>query len=332
MSVIISSDFVQTLTKLANESFMLAFVDEPVVYPQLFEVIDVNERYDGRTFGQFTEIIGEGEPRQIGYTQDHNFDDDSEGYSSKWSLKPYQRGVMVTQDMIDNWTATQVIDYVSEKSSSLGIGAARGRDRFCAGMFNNGMLTAGSTAYFDGSKGDLQADANLGFIYTGQPWFDTAHALKLSSGTTFSNHTASAAFTATTLESALILMETTDAKGERNEEIENPMDTILGPPNLEFDILRVMTSALKPGTGNNDRNVLQERLKPVFWRKLTNTAGWYIGAARKGLKFLHKGVPVIKRKVDEFSGTGVIYLSIVDEYTGVVTQWRNWSCQNIAAA
>lgn len=332
MSVIISADFVQTLTKLANESFMLAFIEEPVVYPQLFEVIDVNERYDGRTYGQFTEIIGEGEPREITYSQEHQFDDDSEGRTAKWALRPYQRGVKVTQDMIDNWTATQVIDYIVEKTRALGTGNARARDRFCAQMFNKGMLTAGDRTYFNGTKGDLQVDSNAGLIYTGQPWFDTAHALKLASGTTFSNHTASAAFTAATLETALILMETTNAKGERNEEIENPMDTILGPPNLEFDIMRVLTSALKPGTGNNDRNVLQERLKPVFWRKLSNTAGWYIGAAKKGIKFLHKGPPVIRRKVDEFSGTGVIFLSIVDEFTGVVTQWRNWHCANVAAA
>lgn len=52
--------------------------------------------------------------------------------------------------------------------------------------------------------------------------------------------------------------------------------TLIVPPDLEFTALTVLNSALVAGTGNNDVNVLKNRLNPVVLDLLTDVDAWYL--------------------------------------------------------
>ena len=95
-----TSDFVQTMTQLANTSFFEAYDAEPVVYPQVFKVQDVKDIGEGKNYGKMTTIIGDDEPDNIGFAQDHKFFDIGEGYTAPWATKLYQRGFEITQEML----------------------------------------------------------------------------------------------------------------------------------------------------------------------------------------------------------------------------------------
>lgn len=64
-------------------------------------------------------------------------------------------------------------------------------------------------------------------------------------------------------------------------------DTLLIPPDLEFEARRLLNSTLIPGSANNDINVLRNSLNIVVSHYLTSTSAWYILKSKwaNGLKF-----------------------------------------------
>ena len=53
-------------------------------------------------------------------------------------------------------------------------------------------------------------------------------------------------------------------------------DTLLVPPDLQFESQRLLNSTLIPGSANNDMNVLQGLLTIVVSHYLTSTSVWYV--------------------------------------------------------
>lgn len=53
-------------------------------------------------------------------------------------------------------------------------------------------------------------------------------------------------------------------------------DTLLVPPDLEYEAKRLMQSTLIPGSANNDVNVLKSSLNIVISHYLTSTTAWYV--------------------------------------------------------
>jgi hypothetical protein len=64
-------------------------------------------------------------------------------------------------------------------------------------------------------------------------------------------------------------------------------DTLLIPPDLEFEARRLLQSTLIPGSANNDINVLQGSLNIVVSHDLSSTSLWYVLKSKwaNGLKF-----------------------------------------------
>jgi len=223
----------------------------------------------------------------------------------------------------------------SVESYFLGVGAsfARKKDQHIANMIQDGTLTAGNVDLFDGSFAG-EADPYPAVGYDGLPFFDTAHSLKLSS-TTPANHTVSAALAESTLQAALTLAESTSAVDERGRPIGNPMDTLLIPVGLEWTARLLLESALKVGSGNNDKNLLQGRLNLVVWRELSkaaSTSSWWLArtSGRRALRVRDSGEPRLRVWAEE--RTNSVCIEAYSYFSAQVQDWRGMFAFNKAAA
>lgn len=86
-------------------------------------------------------------------------------------------------------------------------------------------------------------------------------------------------------------------------------DDILVPPALDDTAWRIVNSALRPDTADNDANINQNRFTVHVWKKLTDTNRWFVmdREIRKQSLLWFDRVPVEFRNVEDFD-------SIVEKY------------------
>ena len=82
-------------------------------------------------------------------------------------------------------------------------------------------------------------------------------------------------------------------------------DTLLVPPDLEFEARRLLNSTLIPGSANNDLNVLQSSLNIVVSYDLSSTSAWYVLKSKwaNGLKFQKVIGPPPELSMQDMSAT-----------------------------
>jgi phage major head subunit gpT-like protein len=253
-----------------------------------------------------------------------------EGYTVYSKIRKFSRAMVIPKEMIEASNGqAQVISLIERAAQSWGELAAVQKNEFAAGMLQKGTLTAGSAAYFDGSFVG-NTDPTPGFIYDGLPFFDTAHTLT-GSATTFSNHTASLALSASNLETVLTALRVGNALDERGERMVNTPNVLVVPVNLEGTALRILNSELLAGSANNDVNWLKNRLRVVANPFLTDeTAAWWVGNDTRGLQFFDSGMPVLETVYDVRTQSHIVTSTYY--FGGSVSDARPWYCANKAAS
>lgn len=81
----------------------------------------------------------------------------------------------------------------------------------------------------------------------------------------------------------------TDAEGKTVRGLYRP-DTLLVPPDLEFEARRLLQSPLIPGSANNDINVLQGGLNLVVGPTLSSTSVFYVLKAKSPVGLIYQNV------------------------------------------
>jgi hypothetical protein len=304
----------------------------PPLYPAFCEVLPWDNRYN---LGERTDsVIGVGDPDEIAYGQeapDRQFLD-SWGVNSK--ARKFAHKFSITQEELDAINAIgRLPGTVEQFFMGQGTAFRQKKEKFVAGMLQKGTLTAGSFAYFGNAFTGVDAVSSDLFIYDGGPLYDTAHTLKGSS-TTPSNHTAVAAISETTLQAALTLMEATSAVDERGNRIQNRMDTLVIPVGLEWTARVLLESALKAGSGNNDKNLLQGRLalqvNPYLSDSESASSWWLFGTQqRRAIRVRDSGEPRLRIYRDEPTNRVVMELSC--QFMAACQNWRSTFCANKAA-
>lgn len=327
----LDASHVAALTKREAYSLMVqSYENEPVKYPLLCEVIDLNSRPE-LLYGDKGDVLeGTDGFKEREDNEEIQADIPGPGYTWYCKTRQFSRKLGIAKRLAEQLVANgRLPGYIAEQTRNWGQDAAVEKDDFLAGMYQKGTLTAGSTAYF-GNSFVGQVDPNFGFIYDGLPWFDTAHTLTGSSGT-YANHIASADLSPATLEAALIAMRTTNAVTERGQRRIIRPDTLIVPPGLSRTAMKLLESELEPGTTTNDINVHRGRLNLVVWDALTDDAdAWWVSAAKKGKRFYDSGMPMIESWYDEHTKT--FWVSAECHYGATVTDWRYDHANNKAAS
>lgn len=305
-----------------------------LVYPRICDVLPWDDRY---MLGERIDaVVDFGEPDEIEFGMEAPSRQTENGWKIYSKTRKYAHKFEIS---MEEMAAIDSIGRLGERMEAFfrGTGAAfaRKKEAHIANMVQDGTLTAGNVSLFDGSfVGETDPYPTLG--YDGQPFFDTAHNLVLSS-TTPANHVVTSALSEANIQTQLSLMESTSAVDERGRPIQNPMDTLIVPVGLEWTARVLLESALKAGSANNDKNLLQNRLDLIVWRELSKTASassWWLAGTRPGapraIRVRDSGEPRVR--MWEEQRTGMFYVEVYSYWAAQVQNWRRMGAFNKAAS
>jgi hypothetical protein len=251
-------------------------------------------------------------------------------YQYQMKIFRVRRGISVPHNAMASARGRQVFgNQFSTFAARQGTYSALYKERYIAGMFQKGTLTAGSTQYFRNSyHGQAATD---GLIYDGLPWFDGAHPLgaRLGSSTTKSNIDTAGALTTSGLGSALDAMMLTNAVDDREDEIVIAPNVLLTPMGAQHrKAKKILESELDPDSANNAINPFQGGLSPLGWRFLSDSASasafWLTTLGDCGLTVVDSGQPELMVWYDEDTEC---YKAGVGFYWGAaVNDWRKAYC------
>jgi len=317
-----------TLVKQGVYKFLVdEYEAEPVVYPRICEMIT---GADIPIYGEIVSTMaGMGRPKFRADGAPIESDAYGEGYQAYHPVRLLSQKIELPERLVELMDAGGLQAEVRKRTRGWGQTFATEKDRFVAGMFQKGTLTAGSATYFDGTFAG-GTDPYPKFVYDGLPFFDTAHTQKYGAGT-FANHTAALALSTANLQTVVTAMAHTNAYDERNEPIVVAPTVLLVPPALKFTAATIINSTLVPGSSNNDINTLRGELEAISWRHLTDdTDAWWVGEAGKGVRVFDSGSPVIQTYWDP--KTKMWGITAECRFGVCVTDWRRWYSANKAAA
>ena len=310
----LNTDIIDGVYEFAFETYN----NEPRVLEQIFDVKNTNKAYEYGTEFEMNAGVEEVEEGE-GVTESQVV----EGYTWYIAMRKLRGVISISKEAVDDGRLD-----IERWGEELGQAFAREEEERAAAIFNYGALTAGHEIFNTAVVG-LLADQFGQLIYDGQPFFDTAHPNTLGVNT-YSNHSASLDLTEENLETVLNTVEDTNAYDNMDNRISIKADTLLVPKGLRFTAAKILNSSLLPSVATNDINPVQGILNPVVWRYLSDSDGWFVGAAKQGIRWYNRSPLEIEQTYDEATQTYFIYLT---RRAGVgVTNWRYWYACNVAAS
>jgi len=200
---------------------------------------------------QFTEVHDLPLFTQVSEGQDFTFSSQKQGASKTLTVLKFGLGFSISQEMIEDGK----FNFVADAVRKLGESGRESQEVSAMNMFNNGF---GSETTAD----------TLSI-------FNTAHTLP--GGTTFSNRAATDVdLSQSSLQQGLIDFKKNFVGDTGIIKFMQPM-VLLVPTELEFTAEELTKSLQKPGSADNDINVIQRRgLRVVSSPHLTDTDAWFL--------------------------------------------------------
>jgi len=275
MAVMSRAQFAKQLQEGLNTVWGLEYNSHPEEYKQIFKIEKSIKSYeeDVLTTG-FGAAVVKPEGTAVSY------DDAAEAWTSRYVHDTIALGFQISQECLeDNLYMTMGAKY----SKALARSMAHAIEIKAAAILNNGY----SSSYTGGD---------------GVALFSASHPL--AGGGTFSNILGTPAdFSETALED--ILIQIRKCKDDRGIPIALKATDIIIPPELEYIASRILNSAQRPGTPDNDLNAVKHKgifgRDPVIVTRLTDGDFWTVKTdAADGLKMFVR-VPVQTKMEPEFN-------------------------------
>lgn len=261
-------------------------------YPSLFDIKSSNKRketdHSVAGIGMLTEKE-EGEPL--------TYEDFVDGYDVEYIHKTFAKGIRATEEMIED----ELYGVMKGRAKALANATRYRMEYDHASLFNN----ADATTIFTGGDGvALLSDS---------------HPLIAVPGTTKDNKVSSS-LSQSAIEDAVVHFKR--MVNDRNLLVAMEPETLLIPPELEFDAIEILKSTGKSGTANNDVNAVAGRLKIVTWDFLTASDCWFVLAGKRygaPISFKRKGVSFGR---DGDFDTGDLKMKARVRYSYGFSDWR----------
>jgi hypothetical protein len=232
--------------------------EKEVVWKKVIEV-----KKSDRKFERVLSMVGVGDIPEKGEGAPYTTQIIREGWSKDFIHTEFGGMFEVTQTALED----DQFDQLSQHARWFMFAARYVEEKRAALLFNNGFTSEQSP--------------------DGVAIFSTAHVLK-AGGTARNRPSTDADLSATSLETALIDLET-ETKVEAGQMVDTPDSLVLYiPPALEFAAERILRSNLRPGSADNDTNALKRRKWDIVINKhLSDPDAWFLLDANKrnhGLK------------------------------------------------
>jgi len=319
MGIMVGSNFPRALAQDLYEWYFEAYDAEETVYDKIIEVVPVDSG-DGV---KGTEVIGVSKLKEVPDGQEIPLTEPLEGWTWYIKFKTYKDQIAITDDMLSDLMGGKISGDLMEFARGWGEGVRITEEEAVARLFNTGTLTAGDRTAFDGSFTG-EDDPNPAFIYDGKPFFapsGSGHPFKLDASSVLGNLTESLGLDYTNIQTVYTAMSVTNARNERGDNIKIEPNLIVTNPNNRFVLDRILKSDYEIDNYGN-KNVIGNLFTPVYWRYLEDTDAWFMGVARRGIRFYDRMPPRITVYRDEKTDT---WFAKVKRRFGVgVVQWRYW--------
>ena len=329
----VRSDFAEGMKK---QGYKYAFEERDnltEVHPALFKEQELN-----LAWAQWTSVVEEDEPEEkTTELSDAPVSDTVEGFTVYLKARTFHRRKVWSKETVRDHA--RIENLVEQSVRNWARGSHSKREKFYAGFFNYGGYTAGRDDTFDqGITGSGNGYAAGDGIYDGtaasvSPFFSTdgaavEHVNKL--GTSYYN-AITGSLNEGNLETALILLEYTNAKSERDIQFDQRADTLLVPTHLERTAKKLIESEGGMAEAHSGIiNPYQNRMKVVVWKFLTDTDAWFAGIAKRGIVMGKRQEMEINMFIDQRSGN---FEAVYDErYGGTVEDYRPWVSSNVSTS
>lgn len=312
-----------------------SYASIPTVYNRIAEVLPAGPSVPELLYGERVDsVIGVGEPDMVPYGQPSPAREGDTGWKVYLRVDRYAEHIQLPIELVQaSDGAGRVASLVSMFATSFGQQAALKKERLTAAIVQKGSLSAGHAIFNNSFVGE--ADPYPTKIYDNKAFFATDHPLKVGTGS-FSNLNTSYTLTQANLQLAHTQMAVTNAVDERGDPVVIQPDTIIVPSgDLEFTAATLLESMLKPGSANNDSNVLRGKYEIIPWRFLTDDSdAWWLAALgpinRRAIRIRDSGAPELRVWWDEPTRQWMVEAGF---YFGISVQnFRTMSCNAKAAS
>ena len=318
-------EFEELMTKNMYGWFWEGYEQLTPVYPQVFNVKTITGGYDKSTTG-----IGMGQLTERGEGDTIVSSNPLEGYTVYGKARTFSDSFSLTAEFVADTPPEKVANIMQDIAGSWGEGVINSKETFAANFFNYGGYTAGHDI-FNGTITGVVTDPTGDLSYTGKPFFALSgnnHPAK--DGSTYYNSLGALSLTAANLQTSYNLTTNTNNYNERGEKIALKPTMLLIPPALRFTARTLLESEQETNSANNDINPVQNLVQPLEWQYLTDTDGWFLGTAGKGIDFLERKAPVIDFYQNETNKK--FYATIDARWGAQVSNWRYWNAANISTS
>lgn len=328
MGIMVSSNFPELLTQDLYEWYFEAYDDEVTIYDKIAEVVPADTG-DG---AKGTEVIGVSKLKEVPDGQEIPLTEPTEGYTWYIKFKTFKDQIAVTDDMIADMKEGKLNSDLMEFAAGWGEGVRNTEEEAVSALFNKGALTAGHRETFDGSFSNND-DPNPKHIYDGKPFFGTGatygHPFKLKPTVKLNNLTESLDISYANIQTVFSAMTVTNALNERGERIKIEPNVIITNPKNRFQLDQIIQSQYEIDKYGN-KNVLEGMFDLVYWRYIEDDDAWFMGKAKKGIKFYDRLPAKITVYRDEKTDT---WFAKIKRRFGVgVVQWRYWYGCNLSTS
>ena len=324
------SDFPEGMTKDAYDYYYETHDQHPSIHPLAFKPKTLDAAWE-----QWTSVVEEDQPEEkTAENQDAPVSDTVEGFTIYMKARTYHKRKIWSKETVRD--IKKLGDLVREAVNSWGNGVFVRKETFYADFFNSGGLTAGKDATFDNSVSGIVTDPSGDGVYDGTaasviPFFNLSGNLRTAKSAKTYYNSFVGPLSEGNLETALILLEQTNALSERALRFRQMADTLLVPVNLERTARKLIEST--GGISDVHAGVInpyQNRLKVLVWNFLTDVDAWFIGVAKKGIVMGNRQDPEINIFQDQRNGAVEAVIDL--RFGGTVEDFRPWVGSNLSTS
>lgn len=287
-----------------------------VVYTKICDMRDVtgvNTSYE-----QSTSAIGSGQFAKVDERESIPEESIQEGFTTYAKYQKFAKRIPFSEESVDDHAKTSNI----LKETVMGWADAEQwtLESFYSDHFNKGGFTAGA-ALFNQSMTGILAYTPGNFIYDTLPWFVlTGNNHTSKGGATYFN-SLGLTLTPNNLETAMVRMESTINRNERDEIINLGSDYgLVCASQLRPTAERIVTSELLPGSNNNDPNVLRNKFTVIPWTNISTATSWYVVIMKKAMRSYKRKNMKVDFYYDE--DTETYWAKGSFRYGAMIQNWR----------
>jgi len=254
-----------------------------------------------------------------------------EGYARQLAANEYSDAIGIPDEMLQGSDAQgAIVDMTQTFLQTFTRKAMAQKDQLAFDVLQKGTLAAGSAVNNNSFPG--APDSAPLFIYDGKPLFAASgnnHPIRNGS-TTYYNLVVSAALSASTLDTAFTMNDSTNAVDESGTKIDIRSDLLIVPYGLRSTALQLVESEGQPGTAMNDINPNRGRAQVMVSRYLTDVDAWFLLERFRSLVYFDSGAPQITTWRDERRKVTMVGASY--RFGVAVDDWRGASAHNKATS